>query len=105
MKRTAENKIGKWRIIFKNNVHMYCHELVVAKGEQKYQIPCEDLPSKGNFVGIWLCDMTAPESHKDELCTILLRWAEEKNMRIKIYTDRDTWFTNVKDANKLLEVT
>jgi len=79
---------------------MYCHKLVAAKGEQKYVIPCEDLPCKDNFVGIWLYDVVASESHKEELRTILLNWAKEVNMRVKIYIDRDTWFTNVKDAQQ-----
>ncbi len=40
-----------WRILFRQNVHMYCHQLTASKGDLELEIPCEDMPA--GPIGIW----------------------------------------------------
>ena len=98
MKRSTEHLIGMWEIKFSANVHMYSHKLTATKGKHSVNIPCEDQPIPGSFVGIWLYDSEATEAEQAELLPVLLKWANAMNINCNVYSDRDTFSSNVNGA-------
>jgi len=95
MKGPTKHFIGMWEIDFSANVHMYCHNLKATKGNHSVNIPCEDQPIGGNFVGIWLYASEASEAHQAELLPVLLEWATVMRIKCNVYSDKDTFKSNV----------
>ena len=72
-KRFETQEIEKWQISFRNNVHMYCHHLEVAKGAYRFDVPCEDTPA--GFIGIWVKRMPNIEDEiRDEMILVLTKF-------------------------------
>ena len=94
MKKKSNHKIADWNIVFKKNVHMYCHDLSATKAKHRIQIQCEDLPCQNNTLGIWLYDLNISSSQKDELKSVLLQWANEIGLQCIIYISQDVYITN-----------
>lgn len=94
-----------WSIQFWANIHMYCHGLVVRKGEEEYELECEDLPVKGSFTGVWIYKTEMPESHRNELISILARWADQNGRWLKIYTEREVSHLNMGNGRIRTEKT
>ena len=92
--RKTEQKIKGWNILFKNNVHMYCHQLTVTKGNISISIPCEDLPRTTKTMGIWLEDIKQSEEVKKELKNLLSEWCKELDTETEIYLDLKIKNTN-----------
>jgi hypothetical protein len=84
---------------------MYCHRLIVRKGQEEYDLHCEDLPVKGGFTGVWIYKTKMPESHRNELITILASWADHHDRRLKIYTDREECYLNMGNGRVCKEKT
>ncbi|QDS99024.1 hypothetical protein [Adhaeretor mobilis] len=103
--RNQEYSIGKWSIQFWANIHMYCHRLVASKGKKTYELHCEDLPIKGPFVGVWLYETEMPDLHRDELITVLAKWGDKTEKRLKIYTEREVSHLNLGDGTIRIEKT
>ncbi len=78
-----------WDIKFRRNVHMYCHSLVVANANARYEIPCEDTPD--GFVGVWLYEAGLEASLQQDLVVALSNWAESSGLVCKIYVARDSY--------------
>jgi hypothetical protein len=83
---------NEWDIQFRKNVHMYCHRLVAAKADRRYEIPCEDTPD--GFVGIWLCDIGLESPLQQDLVAVLLKWAESSGLACRIYETRDSYVSS-----------
>lgn len=94
MERTINETVDGWEISLNRNVHMYCHALSVSKGNQRISIDCEDLPSEEKTIGIWLHNLDAPISLKEELQQVLLKWASKYEVKFRIYLTRDDFATN-----------
>ena len=92
-KRSIESVENGWTIRFTPHVHMYCHWLEVSKGKKNYSIPCEDMPIEGNFIGIWIYDVSMSGQDREEIVAALLNWAERSEMRIKLYVKSDVAHT------------
>ncbi len=91
MERSVKGKIDGWDISLQRNVHMYCHALSVVKGEHKFSIDCEDLPTKEKTIGIWLCSSAIPEAMISEVQATLLKWASDFEIKFQIYTSKDAF--------------
>lgn len=98
MDSAVKDKVDGWEISFNRNVHMYCHALSVKKGERKFSIDCEDLPTPEKTIGIWLYNLKAPDEIKKELQNVLLKWADQFEVIFKIYVSRDEFCTNSNGA-------
>lgn len=94
MNRNVKDKIDGWDIFLQRNINMYCHGLLVEKGNYRFSIDCEDLPSKEKAIGIWLCSIDAPEIILEELQSVLLQWVNKYEINIQIYTSKDEFITN-----------
>lgn len=84
---------------------MYCHRLIVCKGKKCYELECEDLPTKGPFTGVWLYNTEMPESHRDELITVLVKWGDQTDRSLKIYTEREVSHLNLGNGTIRTEKT
>jgi hypothetical protein len=84
---------------------MYCHRLVVRKGERPYELECEDLPIKDQFTGVWLYKTEMPEKHRDELIAVLAQWGDQTERNLKIYTEREVSHLNRGDGTIRIEKT
>jgi GH25 family lysozyme M1 (1,4-beta-N-acetylmuramidase) len=98
MERSVRDNIDGWDISLQRNVHMYCHALTVQKGESKYSIDCEDLPTNEKTIGVWLYNSKIPEKMLNELQKILLQWANKYAVKFQIYTSKDEFVTNKQSA-------
>lgn len=96
--RKSDFNVEGWSIAFWANIHMYCHRLIVRNGDKEYELQCEDLPVRGNFIGIWLYATRMPESHRKELIHILVKWADQNKKRLKIYTEREVSHVTMGDG-------
>ena len=94
MKSTINDKVDGWEISFSRNVHMYCHALSVNKGQRKFIIDCEDLPTHEKTIGIWLHNLKESDEIKRELRNVLLKWANQFKVKFKIYVSLDEFCTN-----------
>ncbi len=103
--RKLDRMIGKWSIQFWANIHMYCHRLVARKGKKKYELECEDLPTSDQFTGVWLYKTEMPESHRDELISVLAKWGDQTARRLKIYTEREISHLNMGNGTMTIEKT
>ena len=70
---------------FTRNVHMYCHALSVKKEFSLINIPCEDLPKKEKTIGMWILELDVLAEIKDEIKTVLLKWALKLGLESRIY--------------------
>jgi hypothetical protein len=73
---------------------MPCHALSVAKGQYKFSIDCEDLPTYEKTIGIWLYNSKIPEAMVDELQNLLLKWANSYDVKCLIYKSKNEYLTN-----------
>ena len=80
---------NEWDIQFRKNVHMYCHRLVVAQSDRRYDIPCEDTPD--GFIGVWLYDAGVESPLQQDLVAALVKWAESSGLACRIYETRDSY--------------
>ncbi len=94
MIRTIENTVDEWRICFRRNVHMYSHDLSVSKGQEKFGLDCEDLPTAEKTIGIWLHNSVIPSAKVGELQGVLLKWASTLEIRFQIYTSNHEFVSN-----------
>lgn len=94
MDRDLIVKIDGWDISLQRNVHMYWHALSVAKGQYKFSIDCEDLPTYEKTIGIWLYNSKIPEAMVDELQNLLLKWANRYDVKCLIYKSKNEYLTN-----------
>ena len=83
----TKHEIDGWEIFFKNNVHMYCHQLTVKKENLCISIPCEDLPCKDRTIGIWVEKIKESEEVKKELKNVLSKWCKEVETKSEIYLE------------------
>lgn len=88
----------EWDIQFQKNVHMYCHSLVVAKADRRYEIPCEDTPD--GFVGVWLHDIGLDSTLKKDLASALVKWADSSGLACRIYETRDSYVSSQTAAGR-----
>jgi hypothetical protein len=98
MDRNVKDKVEGWDISLQRNVHMYCHALSVEKGQHKFSIDCEDLPTHEKTIGIWLYNSTIPETMIGELQKILLEWAGRFDIKFQIYKSKDEFITSNRSA-------
>ena len=98
MDRDVKDKVDGWDISLQRNVHMYCHALSVEKGQHKFSIACEDLPSHEKTIGIWLYNSKIPETMIGELSKILLKWAGRSEITFQIHTSKDEFVTSKNSA-------
>ncbi len=84
-----ESEHKGWTIFFDKNVHMYCHALAASKGDQLFQIPCEDIPLGDGLVGIWPYELGLSGPVYSELIAALHDWARASGLRYRIYVTRD----------------
>ncbi len=94
MERNINEKIDGWDISLQRNVHMYTHALSVQKGQSKFGISCEDLPTKEKTIGMWLYTSTIPEPMIEEVQQLLLKWAKQYPIKFQIYSSKDEFVTN-----------
>lgn len=80
-----------WTLRFRSNVHMYCHELTAAKGNHKFHVSCEDMPSGG--VGIWPYSLELDDVTYADLLVALRSWAAELHVDYRLYVARDEFET------------
>lgn len=73
---------------------MYCHALSVEKGQHKFSIDCEDLPTHEKTIGIWLYNSKIPEAMLSDIKELLRKWASEFDVKFQIYTSKDEFVTN-----------
>ncbi len=78
-----------WTISFEKNVHMYCHTLAASKGDQLFQIPCEDAPLSENLIVMWPYEMGLGGLAYSELIAALHDWARTQDLHYRIYVTRD----------------
>ena len=81
-----------WNIDFQKNIHMYCHSLIVKKGNKQYEVPCEDTPT--GSLGIWLYEIGFDETTLSDLQASLTEWAKSAGLTYRIYNTPDAWVTN-----------
>ena len=86
--RKKINEIDGWQIVFRNNVHMYCHELTVSKNNKNILVPCEDLTTKERTIGIWIDNIIETEEVKKELKSILSEWSKGLEAKTEIYFEK-----------------
>lgn len=94
MDRNINDKVDGWDISLQRNVHMYTHALSVQKGQSKFSISCEDLPTEEKTIGMWLYTSTIPEARIEELQQLLLKWAKQYPITFQIYSSKDDFVTN-----------
>ncbi len=84
----AEKLYNGWSIRFRPNVHMYCHDLKLSKGQDQLRVPCEDTPS--GWVGIWPCSLGLDESVYADVLVALRVWAAQKFVaNYRLYVTKD----------------
>jgi len=87
--RTKTDTVDGWLISLRNNVHMYCHQLTVTKGNTKIDVPCEDTPE--GHIGVWVEDLNIDGQNKDDLISSLRPFFDGLGPAYKIYDfDGDT---------------
>ncbi len=79
---------------------MYTHDLVMSKGQDRFSIPCEDLPAKEKTIGVWLHELEAPKELVRELAQALLSWSKTLDELFHIYESRDKFLANEERPNK-----
>ena len=84
----AEKLYNGWSVRFRPNVHMYCHDLKLSKGQQDLQVSCEDTPS--GWVGIWPYSLDLDELVYADLIAALRDWASEQlDVDYRLYVTKD----------------
>jgi len=83
-----------WAIEFRKNIHMYTHSLKLSKGDETYNVYCEDTPA--GFVGIWLYELKDKVASTTfcELLTVLRKWANQSGFQYHLYTSLTDYETN-----------
>lgn len=90
---TMQTQIHKgWVVEFRKHIHMYCHSLRLSKGEQSYDVPCEDTPA--GFVGIWPYELKVADVVLQDICVALREWASQSGMRYRLYTSAEKFEAN-----------
>jgi len=74
-----------WAISFEKNVHMYCHALAASKGNQSFQISCEDAPLGEGLVVMWPYALGLSGPVYSDLVAALHDWARAGGLRYRIY--------------------
>ena len=74
-----------WKFTFRQNVHMFSHDLRAAHGATEYQIPCEDTVVD-EVIGVWPYDLKIDGEVYRSLIDALVRWATAEELRCRIYT-------------------
>jgi hypothetical protein len=80
-----------WTILFEKNVHMYCHNLIVSKGDLQYRVPCEDSPQSDVGVLMWLYEINLEKTIFNDLVTGLTQWANSSGMKYRLYLTKDEY--------------
>ena len=93
-KQTLKDNVEGWDLSLNKNVHMYCHALSAKKGQDRMNIPCEDLPTKEKTIGVWLTNLELSDERKRELQSVLLQWANKLEVTFQIYVSGDEFVTN-----------
>lgn len=83
-----------WIVEFHKNVHMYTHSLKLSKGNETYDVYCEDTPS--GFVGIWLFELKDKVTNATfrELLTVLRKWASQSGFQYYLCISQADYETN-----------
>ena len=81
-----------WRILFRQNVHMYCHQLTASKGDLELEIPCEDMPA--GPIGIWPYTLELDAPVYDDLLMALRAWATSIGVNYRLYVTKDRFEPN-----------
>jgi hypothetical protein len=80
-----------WRIQFRPNIYMYCHQLIATKDSLALEVPCEDTPD--GYVGIWPYNLGIPEPTYADLLVALRAWVVTIRSPYRLYITREIYET------------
>ncbi len=98
MERNIKDTVDGWEISLNRNIHMYTHALSVSKGKHRINIDCEDLPTQVKTIGIWLHNLNVSGEMKKELQEVLLKWANQFDVKFQIYVTNNEFIASNKSA-------